>query len=281
MGRIRRLPKWLKRPLPSGAYAATDRLLEDLRLNTVCRGAKCPNIFECYGRGTATFLILGTACTRSCTFCAIGSGPTEPVDEDEPVRVAEAAKRLKLKHVVITSVTRDDLSDGGAAYFAAVIREIRKVLDCTIEVLTPDFQGDESAIRAVLEARPDVYNHNIETVSRLYPEVRPGADYERSLALLKLVGTEGVNIHTKSGMMLGLGESGAEIEKTLHDIRKAGCEILTIGQYLAPSENHHAIDKFYTPEEFEEWKQRALDLDFKHVFSAPFVRRSYRAESIF
>ncbi len=267
--------------MPTAAYAATDRMLGELKLNTVCREARCPNIFECYNRKTATFMILGSTCTRNCRFCAIAGGRPDPLDPGEPERVAEAARRLGLKHVVITSITRDDLADGGAELFAETINAVRAACGCTVEVLTPDFQGDESAIRTVMNARPDVYNHNVETVPRLYPEVRPEADYERSLGLLELVKKEGEGIITKSGIMLGLGETEGEVEETLSDLVEHGCRVVTIGQYLAPSAAHHPVEKFYTPEEFEKWGVRALAAGFRFAPSGPFVRSSYRAEEIF
>lgn len=275
-----RLPAWLKRPLPSGSYAATDGMLKSLNLNTVCRGAKCPNIFECYARKTATFMIMGNTCTRGCAFCAVGRGIPAPLDPDEPRRVAEAAKRLKLKFVVITSVTRDDLADGGAGHFIETIQTVRNATGAKIEVLTPDFKGDESAIRKVISARPNVFNHNIETVKRLYPAVRPAAEYERSLKLIETVAREGGEIIPKSGIMLGLGETEDEIAETLRDMKSRGCEALTIGQYLAPSEKHFPVAKYYTPDEFKIWEIRAREAGFQIVQSGPFVRSSYMAEQL-
>jgi lipoic acid synthetase len=255
-------------------------MLKSLNLNTVCRGAKCPNIFECYARKTATFMIMGNTCTRGCAFCAVGRGIPAPLDPDEPRRVAEAAKRLKLKFVVITSVTRDDLADGGAGHFIETIQTVRNATGAKIEVLTPDFKGDESAIRKVISARPNVFNHNIETVKRLYPAVRPAAEYERSLKLIETVAREGGEIIPKSGIMLGLGETEDEIAETLRDMKSRGCEALTIGQYLAPSEKHFPVAKYYTPDEFKIWEIRAREAGFQIVQSGPFVRSSYMAEQL-
>lgn len=266
--------------MPSKTYAATDRLLDDLELNTVCRGARCPNIFECYARRTATFLVMGNVCTRGCRFCAILGGRPGPLDEGEPLRVAEASKRLGLRHVVITSVTRDDLPNGGAEHFARTIRAVKNVLDCTVEVLTPDFKGDSHALETVLNAGPDVFNHNVETVPRIYSEVRPGADYERSLELLRRAAQERPDIFTKSGIMLGLGETDEEIKRTLLDIRETGCRIVTIGQYLCPGEDHFPTARYYTPDEFDNWKGVSEDMGFDQAHSGPFVRSSYMADTV-
>ena len=271
------------------------RLLADLKLETVCSGANCPNMSECFGRGTATFMILGNTCTRSCRFCAVPTGKPAMPRDDEPAAVAEASERLGLKHVVITSVTRDDLPDGGAGHFAETIRAVQaRLRQTTIEVLTPDFQGDESAIDTVLAARPDVFNHNIETVPRLYSHVRPQARYKRSLDVLAYAKRvergrpQGAGKHrdhgaglTKSGLMVGLGETNDEIREVMRDLRKAGCNILTIGQYLAPSSDHAPIARFVEPSEFDAMRTDALAMGFTAVAAGPFVRSSYRAEEIF
>jgi lipoyl synthase len=274
--------------VPTGPEAAeVRRLLADLGLATVCSGAHCPNLPECYARGTATFLILGRRCTRSCRFCAIEKGPPEPLREDEPQAVAEAAARLGLRHVVITSVTRDDLPDGGAGHFARTIRAVRARLpQAVIEVLTPDFQGREESIAAVLDARPDIFNHNIETVPRLYPTVRPEADYRRSLAVLAcatagLSGRAPTRIYTKSGLMVGLGETDEEVRSAMRDLREVGCDILTIGQYLAPSPQHAPVVRFVEPAEFAAWESEARAIGFAAVAAGPFVRSSYQAEDVF
>jgi lipoic acid synthetase len=291
-----RFPPWLRKRVPTGPEAAeVRRLLAGLGLATVCSGAHCPNLPECYARGTATFLILGRTCTRSCRFCAIEKGPPEPLREDEPQAVAEAAARLSLRHVVITSVTRDDLPDGGAGHFARTIRAVRARLpQAVIEVLTPDFRGREESVAAVLDARPDIFNHNIETVPRLYPTVRPEADYRRSLAVLAYAkGREGtvpssgcseegtVPFFTKSGLMVGLGETNDEVRSAMRDLREIDCDILTIGQYLAPSPQHAPVARFVEPAEFAAWESEARALGFAAVAAGPFVRSSYQAESVF
>lgn len=272
------LPPWLKRNLPRESRSlAVSRLLERLHLNTVCRGAKCPNMPECFGRGTATFMILGDVCTRDCRFCAVPGGAPRPLDENEPSNVAEAVAALKLRHAVVTSVTRDDLPDGGSGHFAKTIAEIRAVSDATIEVLTPDFRGRREDIDRVAAARPDVFNHNVETVSRLYPVVRPQADYRGSLDFLKHVKDVAPGIITKSGLMVGLGEEREEITGVLRDLREAGCDFVTIGQYLRPSQEHLPIARFVEPAEFDEMAEEARALGFSGVASAPFVRSSYHA----
>jgi lipoic acid synthetase len=280
---IPRKPPWLKRRLPTDAsFQEVRGLIEKGRLHTVCQEAKCPNIWECYAQQTATFLIMGSRCTRNCRFCAVAAGPPGPLDPQEPARVAEAVERMGLKYVVVTSVTRDDLPDGGAAHFAATIREIRRRVPGTlVEVLIPDFQGDRAALLTVLEARPDVLNHNIESVSRLYPQVRPQADYLRSLALLKRARDFDSGLATKSGMMLGLGEEAQEVHRTLQDLRAAGCRILTLGQYLQPSPEHLPVIRYVTPEEFDNWRTSALQMGFAEVASGPFVRSSYHAKESF
>jgi lipoyl synthase len=278
-----RKPDWLKRRLPTGeAFNQVRELLEAGKLHTVCQEAKCPNIWECYSHRTATFLILGERCTRNCRFCSVSPGLPEPLDPDEPGRVAEAVEHMDLKYVVVTSVTRDDLLDGGAAHFAATIGEIRRrVPEAEIEVLIPDFQGNRAALETVLRARPDVLNHNIETVPRLYSRVRPQADYRRSLKLLRRAEEFASLIPTKSGLMLGLGERPDEIRLTLKDLRGAGCRILTLGQYLQPSPEHLPVETYVPPEDFENWRKAALDLGFSEVASAPFVRSSYHAQKSF
>jgi len=248
----------------------------------VCQEAKCPNIWECFSRHTATFLIMGSQCTRNCRFCAVEHGPIYPPDPEEPVRVAKAAQSLKLHYIVITSVTRDDLPDGGAALFAETIKEIhKKIPDVFVEVLIPDFQGNADALHTVVKARPDVLNHNLETVARLYPQVRPEAVYHRSLELLKRVQLNDSSISTKSGLMLGLGETDDEIKETLQDLLEADCTILTIGQYLQPSSAHLPVKRFVHPEEFDSWRESALSMGFSEVASGPFVRSSYHARELY
>jgi len=252
------------------------------KLHTVCQEAKCPNIWECYSHHTATFLIMGERCTRNCRFCSVSPGFPKPLDPHEPGRVAEAVERMGLKYVVVTSVTRDDLPDGGAAHFAATIGAIRRRLpEAEIEVLIPDFQGDAAALETVLAARPNVLNHNIETVPRLYPLVRPQADYRRSLELLRRSRALAPSIPTKSGLMLGLGEKPEELRQTLLDLREAGCRILTLGQYLQPSPEHLPVEAYVPPDDFEKWRQAALEMEFSEVASAPFVRSSYHAGESF
>jgi lipoyl synthase len=276
-------PSWLRRRLPSGPqYEQTRRLLLKDGLHTVCQEAQCPNMFECFSRHTATFLILGDRCTRQCTFCAVHHGTLQPPDPTEPERVASAAEALGLQYVVITSVTRDDLEDGGARLFAETIRTVRERLaGIRIEVLIPDFQGDRNALQKVLDAAPDVLNHNLETVLRLYPSVRPQADYGRSLKLLERAATTQPRVLTKSGMMLGLGETDDEIHQSLVDLRASGCRIVTIGQYLRPSSAHHPVVRFVPPAEFESWRIAALALGFDEAACAPFVRSSYNAHEAF
>jgi len=274
----RRLPAWLKRPLPHGnENFFTHNLLRELRLETVCENARCPNRPECYSRRTATFMILGNVCTRPCGFCSVPRGDPEPLEDDEPERVAEAAFRLGLKHVVITSVTRDDLADGGADHFCRCVVAVRRRTRAVIEVLTPDFLGDTGAIDRVLEAQPEVYNHNTETVPRFYRKVRGRADYQRSLDLLAHVKKQAPQITTKSGLMLGLGETTGELLDTLADLRAVSCDMLTLGQYLTPTLKHIPVARFLRPEEFEALGKLARTLGFKQVASGPFVRSSYHA----
>ena len=276
-------PKWLRRQLPTGtAYEKVKGMIKGDQLHTVCQEAKCPNMWECFSHKTATFLIMGSRCTRNCRFCSVQPGPLEPPDPEEPGRVADVAHRMGLKYVVVTSVTRDDLPDGGAFLFAETIRAIRsKMPDACVEVLIPDFQGSRQALYRVLEARPDVLNHNIETVARLYPRVRPQASYDRSLMLIQRAHEYDPAMPTKSGLMLGLGEEQSEVEKALEDLAAAGCSILTMGQYLQPSENHLPVERFIPPEEFEALRSKALAIGFAEVASGPFVRSSYHAQELF
>jgi lipoic acid synthetase len=276
-------PSWLRRKLPSGPdYEKIRSMIDKGRLHTVCQEANCPNQFECFSAHTATFLILGSTCTRNCTFCNIEGGNPGPVDSDEPRRVAEAAARMGLRYVVVTSVTRDDLEDGGAEHFAKTIQALQETISgVQVEVLIPDFQGGRVALETVLAARPNVLNHNMETVRRLYPTVRPQADYDRSLALLERVSMINPAIPAKSGIMLGLGETEEEVRQVIGDIHNTGCRMLTIGQYLQPTAKHHPVVDFITPEAFEEWRAFALDTGFKKVASGPFVRSSYHAGEMF
>jgi len=276
-------PDWLKRRLPTGpAFEKIKGMIGRDRLHTVCQEAKCPNIWECFSHKTATFLIMGSRCTRSCRFCSVPEGNLEPPDPQEPARVARVAREMGLKYVVITSVTRDDLTDGGAGIFAETIKAIRhRIPDGCIEVLIPDFQGSKDALYTVLDAGPDVLNHNIETVVRLYPRVRPQANYRRSLQLIQRAHEFDPQLPTKSGLMLGLGELCEEITQTLEDMLQAGCRILTLGQYLQPSKNHLAVERFIPPEEFEQWRKKALKMGFAEVASGPFVRSSYHAHELF
>ena len=275
----RRLPSWLKVRAPGGeGYLRVKGLLRRAGLHTVCEEAACPNIGECFEAGTATFLILGEVCTRACRFCAIATGRPEPVDREEPRRVAETVAMLKLRHAVVTSVTRDDLADGGAGVFAATIREIRRLSPSTaVEVLIPDLRGDRRALADIVEAAPDILNHNIETVPRLYRSVRPQAVYARSLELLRQAKALRPETATKSGIMVGLGEGALEIREAMSDLREAGCDILTLGQYLRPSAKHLPVARFYSPEEFAALAEEGRALGFLHVESGPLVRSSYRA----
>jgi lipoyl synthase len=272
-------PEWLKVKLPNNAeYFRLKALVHEQGLNTVCRDAHCPNIGECWGVGTATFMILGRICTRDCKFCAVQSGMPIGVDLDEPRRVALAIKKLNLKYAVITSVSRDDLDDGGAGIFAETIRQVRNTgSSIRIEVLIPDFRGKLNAIRSVIEAEPDVLGHNVETVPRLYSEARASADYRCSVDLLRMAKSFGMPIKTKSGIMLGLGERDAEVFDVLKDLRTADVDILTLGQYLQPSRNHLPVQKYYTPQEFENYRTYAYALGFRYVASGPLVRSSYHA----
>ncbi len=278
-------PPWLWRRVTAGAEAAADRmagLLAGLGLHTVCQEARCPNAAECFEQGTATFLILGNTCTRGCRFCAVSAGRPAPVDPAEPERVAEAAARLGLRHVVITSVTRDDLPDGGAGQFAAAVRALRRRLPgSTVEVLIPDLGGSCAALDTVLDVQPDVLNHNLETVPRLYAEVRPGAAYGRSLAVLARAKKQAPRVLSKSGLMLGLGERTAEVWRVLGDLRRAGCDAVTLGQYLQPGDRQRPVARYVPPEEFDWYRDRALLLGFRAVAAGPLVRSSHRAEALF
>jgi lipoyl synthase len=276
-------PEWLKIKVYSNqSRLEIEELLSKLSLHTVCEEANCPNMIECFCSKTATFMILGRVCTRNCTFCNVLKGATETVDSQEPYNVAKAIAQLGLKHAVITSVTRDDLEDGGAGHFARVIEEIRKLDDkVVIEVLTPDFQGNLDALKKVVNAKPDILNHNIETVPRLYPEVRPMAIYERSLKFLNTSKILDSIILTKSGIMVGLGEEKNEVIATMKDLRENHCDLLTIGQYLPPSKQHHPVIEYIHPDVFEEYRLTALELGFRHVASGPLVRSSYQAHKAF
>lgn len=276
-------PPWLRMKLPSGPeYEQIRSMIDTGQLHTVCQEANCPNQFECFSAHTATFLILGATCTRNCRFCNIEGGQPTPVDPDEPRRVAEAADRMNLRYVVVTSVTRDDLPDGGAGHFAATIHALRdQIPGVQVEVLIPDFQGDRSSLKTVLAARPDVLNHNMETVRRLYSAARPQADYDRSLELLARVGKINPGLPAKSGIMLGLGEAEEEVKEVIEDIHRTGCRMLTIGQYLQPTARHLPVVGFIPPEEFERWRCVALAVGFEKVASGPFVRSSYHAGEMF
>jgi len=273
----RRLPAWLKRPLPTAEMGFTSSVIEDLRLETVCESAKCPNRTECWSQKTATFMILGNVCTRPCGFCSVPRGKTEEVEADEPGRVAEAARRLGLKYVVITCVTRDDLPDGGANHFYDCVLAVREKTGAEVEVLTSDFKGNRAAISRVVEARPDVFNHNTETVPRLYDRVRRNAEYQRTLDLLKQVKDEAPTMPTKSGLMLGLGETMDEVLEVAADLRGVGCDMLTLGQYLQPTPKNLPVERYVPPEEFDWIGEQCRKLGFTMVASGPFVRSSYHA----
>ena len=274
-----RLPEWFRLQLPTAsAYFATRNLIDDLNLHTVCESAKCPNHWECWSQGTATFMIAGDRCTRACGFCAVDTRRPKALEADEPKRVAEAIRRMQLKHVVITAVARDDLADGGAAHFQKVIDRVREVNPgLVIEVLTPDFQDDDAAINTVLAAQPDIFNHNLETIRRLTPEVRSVATYERSLSVLQKVKERVPEIYTKSGLMLGLGETVDELHEAMADLRAVGCDLLTLGQYLQPTKKHLPVVEFIHPDQFAEHKTTAEAMGFTHVASGPLVRSSYHA----
>ena len=272
-------PAWIKVRLPSNpVFFSTKALISDLRLHTVCESAQCPNRWECWSQGTATFMIAGDRCTRACGFCAVTTAKPFALEDDEPQRVAEAVMRMKLKHVVITAVARDDLNDGGANHFARVIAAIQKMdSSIIIEVLVPDFHADDSCIRTVLDACPDIYNHNMETVERLTPVVRSRAKYRTSLQVLRRAKELSPKVVTKSGIMLGLGEKEPEIFQTMDDLREGGCQVLTMGQYLRPTPNHLPVVEFVTPQQFDFYGEIARKKGFEHVASGPLVRSSYHA----
>jgi lipoic acid synthetase len=276
-----RLPEWLRIRLPTTeSFARTRSLLDELKLHTVCESARCPNHFECWSKGTATFMIAGDRCTRACGFCAVTTAKPFALEAGEPGRVAEATHRMRLKHVVITAVARDDLKDGGAEHFRRTIEAVRAFNPgIVIEVLVPDFNDSDSAIDEVLSARPHIFNHNLETVRRLTPTVRSRATYDRSLSVLQKAKSKGgTAIHTKSGIMLGLGETEEELFIALHDLRRVGCDILTLGQYLQPTLKHLPVKEFVTPEKFQEYGERAREMGFVHVACGPMVRSSYHAD---
>ena len=275
-----RLPDWLKVRMPGGPrYIELKQLMRDSQLHTVCEEAHCPNIGECWERSAATFMILGDICTRACAYCAVTTGRPGALDLGEPFRLAATVKRMGLKYCVVTSVNRDDLDDGGAAIFAACIKQVRAAVpDCKLEVLIPDFEGNEMALRKVVDAKPHVLNHNIESVERVFRRVRPRGDYRQSLDLLQKVKTIDPNMVTKSGIIVGMGETTDELHQTMADLRSVDCDLLTIGQYLRPSIKHTRIDRFYTPDEFDALRQCGEQLGFKHVASGPLVRSSYHAD---
>ncbi|MCC3144327.1 lipoyl synthase [Halanaerobium sp. Z-7514] len=274
-----KFPEWLKKRLPAQEkWMQVEDILEDLKLNTVCQSAQCPNQGECFANNTATFMILGKICSRNCRFCAVSSAEPEKVDPDEPANLAEAVKRLNLKYVVITSVTRDDLADGGVSQFIKVVEEVKKIdQDIKVELLTPDFLGKEKILKSLAKAEFEVFNHNIETVPRLYSEVRPEADYQRSLDVLEKMKNYNPSLFTKSGLMLGLGEKETEVIQVMQDLREVEVDILTIGQYLQPSQEHLEVKEFIRPEKFAEYKKIGEELGFKSVVSEPFSRSSYHA----
>jgi lipoyl synthase len=277
-----RIPGWAKKKYNLGDLVAVKKQLRELNLNTVCESARCPNIGECFKKPTATFMILGDVCTRRCRFCSVGKGAPKPVDPAEPGNIAEAARRLGLRHVVITSVTRDDLPDGGAGQFAEVVRRLKEGFpEMIVEVLTPDFGGSGDSLRTVMEAGPHIFNHNLETVPRLYRTVRPQAVYTRSLEVLRRAGEMATGVYTKSGLMVGLGESFDEVVDVMRDLRAAGCGLLTIGQYLRPMKENIEVAEYVAPETFERYRDAALSLGFVSAACAPFVRSSYNAEEVF
>ncbi len=278
-----RRPEWLRlRPLVPTTLNEMRRLMRDLKLHTVCESARCPNQGECFAGRVATFMLLGDVCTRNCTFCAVKHGQPQAPDSQEPERIMGAVNKLGLRYVVITSVTRDDLPDGGASQFAQTITAIRNYdPDIKVEVLIPDFRGSSPALQTVVDVHPAVLNHNVETVPRLYPEVRPQANYKRSIELLKHAKSIGKELLTKSGLMLGLGERREEVIQVMEDLRKVDCDFLTIGQYLRPSINHHEVVRFVSPAEFEEYKNTGVAMGFRGVASAPFVRSSFQAAKMF
>jgi lipoic acid synthetase len=279
---MRRHPDWLKVNIGGGeTYQQVKTLLRSAKLHTICEEAKCPNIAECFGCGTAVFLLLGNICTRSCKYCNVSHGIPGVLNEREPRDIAESVKALGLRYIVLTSVTRDDLPDGGASVFFQTIKEIRRINPAVhIEVLIPDFQGKIQALRTVVEVAPDVINHNIEVVEELFPQIRPQGNYQRSVSVLQTIKTMEMRMKTKSGFMVGLGETKEQILTTMKDLRSAGVDFLTIGQYLQPTRHHAEIKRYYTPDEFQEFKEIAMNLGFQHVESGPLVRSSYHAEKI-
>jgi len=276
-------PSWLKQGLPDGfTCKEVSTLISNAKIHTVCQEAQCPNIWECFSRKTATFMIMGDHCTRNCRFCAVSHGPKNLPDPEEPVRIAGIVQDLNLDYVVVTSVTRDDLPDGGASFFVRTIEEIlQSIPHALVELLIPDFQGNKDALRRIIKVRPDVLNHNIETVPRLYPIVRPEAIYQRSLNLLKQVVVFDSTIITKSGLMLGLGEQPEEILNALKDLLDAGCQLVTVGQYLQPTKAHLPVERYIPPKEFDNWRKIALEMGFSEVVSGPFVRSSYHAKNLY
>jgi lipoyl synthase len=278
-----RLPEWARKGSPLAPAARPLRvLLREERLVTVCEEARCPNLAECFARGTATFMLLGDRCTRRCGYCSVATGRPGPPDPGEPARVADAAARLRLRYVVLTAVARDDLSDGGASQFAATVEAVRARLpQAQVEVLTPDFKGEHAALRIVLGSRPDVFNHNVEMAPRLFPSLRPQGDYARSLELLRHARTLRPGQVTKSGLMLGLGETDAEVRQVLADLRESGVAIVTLGQYLRPTRDHAPVARYVPPSEFERWADEARALGFASVYSGVFVRSSFNAEEVF
>ena len=283
---VQRLPEWVRRSvLNTDENRLVRGILKEERLSTICESGRCPNKGECWAKGTATFLLMGPLCTRTCKFCSVNKGMPEALEADEPARVAEACRKMGLRHVVLTSVNRDDLPDQGSSHFAKTILALKNAIpNVAVEVLTPDFQGREDCIETVLEAGPVVFNHNIETVPRLYRKVRPGSKYDRSMAVLhagkKIAQKLNVSIPTKSGLMLGLGETEDEVKEVLHDLRKIDCDFLTLGQYLRPSREQLPVKRYVTPEEFDELGKYAWSLGFKMVHSGPLVRSSYHAEEL-
>lgn len=274
----RRLPPWFKVTMRQGPdYQDIRRTMDTLGLHTICEEARCPNVWECWNNRTATFLILGDICTRRCHYCAVTTGRPLELDREEPIRVAQAVQALGLRHAVITSVNRDELEDGGAAIFAETIRQIRRLTPtCAVEVLIPDFEGNESALTTVIREKPHILNHNIETVRRLFPSIRPQGKYDRSITLLDRAKRMGAR--TKSGLIVGMGEAAEEVREVMRDLRAVGCDILTIGQYLQPTKQHLTVARFYHPDEFATFKEEGLALGFSHVESGPLVRSSYHAE---
>ena len=278
-----RHPKWMKRKIPlAGQKSVVQQSIQCRSLHTVCEEARCPNRAECYAQGTATFLIMGDRCSRQCRFCSVDQRHPYPLDPDEPRNIADAVEELKLSYVVLTSVTRDDLADGGALHFSRTIRELhQRIPNISVEVLVPDFQGKEQDILSVLNAGPDVFNHNVETVVSLYPKVRPQAQYERSLSVLNFASRNTPNIPVKSGIMVGLGETPQEVETVLRDLKEAGCSIVTIGQYLQPSPNQLPVEEYISPEQFNHYSHYGLSIGLDRVVASPFVRSSYKAHEVF